>query len=628
MDKNDLELHYQRMSKRFYLIGGVDDPNLKQAFLASIPKPLGEETFRLLSANGRTLQNTTLGELFQTIMRALEKMCSQNKFLQEYMKQTKQLDKVCSPRDLTIKCSTKSSCSCERPSYGGKRYKSKSFKPRTPWKFLRRKNRPGKSSNRCFLCGQKWHFAKQCPKGKTAKMISHIQDVTGVSLSDDDVESVFSIEDEISPYTVCALRPFSHSDDNSAGDIFKMNAINSVQSIPMEKMQIIPTKYSKPIKVAAFFDTGASYTIMNPDILPPEFWKKKKQYFHAANNQIFCTELISKPIKLQFFPGCSIVHRVIGSKLPGKDLIIGFDLYTKKKGLRILPQGLAYKQYFTLWEQVPNYFHMTEDCLTSIKERIIQKSCANSLMEFSNKCDHPLWKNEEFFISLPFKMNEDANPTKASHLGIGPDHQSLANKECEELKAQGLIEETESPWACHAFYVNNRSEQARGKQRLVINYQPLNHFLTDDKFPLPNRNSLFSSLSQAKVFSKFDLKAGFWQLGVKKEDRPKTAFCIPNHHFQWTVMPFGLKTAPSPFQKAMSKIYKPILNQALIYIDDILLFSPDIKSHTNLLTQFAGITEKYGIMLSEKKMVLGQPKIEFLGMKLHNGTYEAQPHIA
>ena len=65
--------------------------------------------------------------------------------------------------------------------------------------------------------------------------------------------------------------------------------------------------------------------------------------------------------------------------------------------------------------------------------------------------------------------------------------------------------------------------------------------------------------------------AGFWQLGIHPEDRPKIAFCIPDHRFQWTVMPFGLKNAPSCFQKAMIQIFEPLLADALIYIDDILL---------------------------------------------------------
>lgn len=143
----------------------------------------------------------------------------------------------------------------------------------------------------------------------------------------------------------------------------------------------------------------------------------------------------------------------------------------------------------------------------------------------------------QFFI---FNKNEDINPTRASHRGMNPDHYDLAQKELAQLQQEGLIEPTTSQWACEAFYVNKRAEQVRGKLRLVINYQPFNHFLADEKFPLPNRATLFSQLSEAQIFSKFDLKAGFWKLGIEPSERSKTAFCIPNHHFQWTLMPFFL----------------------------------------------------------------------------------------
>ena len=66
----------------------------------------------------------------------------------------------------------------------------------------------------------------------------------------------------------------------------------------------------------------------------------------------------------------------------------------------------------------------------------------------------------------------------------------------------------------------------------------------------------------------------------------------------------------------MTRIYGPILNQALIYIDDILLFSPDVQAHRQLLQKFTSLTEQHGIMLSEKKMQIGLSQIEFLGMKL------------
>jgi len=174
---------------------------------------------------------------------------------------------------------------------------------------------------------------------------------------------------------------------------------------------------------------------------------------------------------------------------------------------------------------------------------------------------------------------------------------------------QGLIEPTNSDWACQAFYVEKRSEKIRGKKRLVIDYRPLNLFLKDDKFPLPKIYTLYSYITNAFVVSKFDLKSGFWQLGLDPKDRPKTAFCIPNAHFQWTVLPFGLKVAPSLFQKTMTRILEPILTSALIYIDDILLFSPDEKSHKELLERLYQLSHQYGLMLSSSKSQIGTTEI-------------------
>ena len=92
---------------------------------------------------------------------------------------------------------------------------------------------------------------------------------------------------------------------------------------------------------------------------------------------------------------------------------------------------------------------------------------------------------------------------------MNPEHLALAKQELSTLLSKCLIEPTDSPWACKAFYINEHAEQVRGKLKLVINYQDLNHFLTNDKFSLPNKSAFFQHLSNAKVLSKFDLKAGY-----------------------------------------------------------------------------------------------------------------------
>ena len=93
-------------------------------------------------------------------------------------------------------------------------------------------------------------------------------------------------------------------------------------------------------------------------------------------------------------------------------------------------------------------------------------------------------------------------------------------------------------------------------------------------------------------------------------------------------MPFGLKNAPSQFQKAMVGLFQPLLANALIYTDDILLFSKDAESYERLLTKFYNLVKSHRIMLSEKKMVIGKNSIEFFGVNISNGKYTLQPHIA
>ncbi|KAM7461836.1 hypothetical protein LguiA_029957 [Lonicera macranthoides] len=251
---------------------------------------------------------------------------------------------------------------------------------------------------------------------------------------------------------------------------------------------------------------------------------------------------ISKTIQVQVFPGKSIKHNVYGTALPQKDLLIGFDIIRQLPGLRFFNEGLRFKNLFLPWLTSNDAYQIQTPILEfpisqsssikDIKGIMIQTSYAESHTEFLQKCSNPLWKNSKYFVRLPFKLNEDVNLTKAFHSGMNLEHLVLAVEEVIALQQQQLIEATTSQWACEAFYVNKRSEQVRGKMRLVINYQPLNHFLLSDKFPLPQKHSMFSQLTHAKVFFKFDLKASFWQLGISLEDRHKTAFCIPGYHYQ------------------------------------------------------------------------------------------------
>ena len=48
-------------------------------------------------------------------------------------------------------------------------------------------------------------------------------------------------------------------------------------------------------------------------------------------------------------------------------------------------------------------------------------------------------------------------------------------------------------------------------------------------------------ISNAKVFSKFDMKSGFWQIQILENDKYKTTFNVSFGQYEWNVMSFGLK---------------------------------------------------------------------------------------
>lgn len=143
------------------------------------------------------------------------------------------------------------------------------------------------------------------------------------------------------------------------------------------------------------------------------------------------------------------------------------------------------------------------------------------------------------------------------------------------------------------------------------------------RYPLPNKELLLAKIANANAFSKFDLKSGFWKIGIILEDRYKTTFMVPHGQYQWTVMPFGLKNALSEFQKRMEDIFEGV-EYVIVYIDDLLMFSKDVNTHKIHLENFYEMVYHHCLVLphSEENFQIGKVRIDYLGFHIEKGHIE------
>ncbi|KAA3470401.1 RNA-directed DNA polymerase-like protein [Gossypium australe] len=150
--------------------------------------------------------------------------------------------------------------------------------------------------------------------------------------------------------------------------------------------------------------------------------------------------------------------------------------------------------------------------------------------------------------------------------------------------------------------------------RLCIDYRQLNKVTVKNKYPLPRIDDLFDQLKGATVFSKIDLRFGYYQLRAKDSDVPKTTFRTRYGHYEYLVMPFGLTNAPDVFMDLMNRISQPCLDKfVVVFIDDILTYSHDENEHVEHLRTVLQILRDNQLYAKFSKSEFWHKEVGFLG---------------
>uniref|UniRef100_A0A5S6PZG1 RNA-directed DNA polymerase n=2 Tax=Trichuris muris TaxID=70415 RepID=A0A5S6PZG1_TRIMR len=202
------------------------------------------------------------------------------------------------------------------------------------------------------------------------------------------------------------------------------------------------------------------------------------------------------------------------------------------------------------------------------------------------------------------------NPVRLPPRRIPEQFRDAVQEQIQKMLDEGIIRRSQSPWLAPAVFTRKKD----GSLRLCVDYRQLNKCTRRDCYPLPLPDEVQGRLKGASTFSVLDLQCGFWQLPIREEDIEKTAFSPgPGMGmFEFVTMPFGLTNGPSSFQRLMDVVLEGI-EFAMVYMDDILVFSKDESDHIKHLAAVLERISAAGLTLRGHKCRIGVNEVSYLG---------------
>lgn len=204
----------------------------------------------------------------------------------------------------------------------------------------------------------------------------------------------------------------------------------------------------------------------------------------------------------------------------------------------------------------------------------------------------------------------DARPIKIPPRRIPLAKQAEAAKCLQEMKDQGVIQASNSPWSAPLVLVKKKDNSTR----VCVDYRALNDITKKDSFPLPRIDMVLDSLAGSSWFSTLDLKSGYWQVAMDPKDREKTAFSAGDSLWEFTVMPFGLCNSPATFSRLMEQVLQGVSSKSCLkYLDDVIVHGRSFEDELEHLKEVLEKLKAAGLKLNPKKCHLFQRQVHYLG---------------
>ena len=221
------------------------------------------------------------------------------------------------------------------------------------------------------------------------------------------------------------------------------------------------------------------------------------------------------------------------------------------------------------------------------------------------------------------RLEQDALPSSRPPYQVPIHLREEVNCEINKLLQSNIIEPSTSVDWCAPIVPVRKPDRTI---RLCVDYRELNKVTPLDRHIIPTLPDILDRVGQAAVLSKIDLTSGFHQIQVDAQSRDFTTFLSPRGKFKFVCMPFGLKNAPSHFQRCMEKVLQPVSEFAAVYIDDIIVFSDSWTQHLQHLQAVFHCFREASLTAKPSKCSFGKKELQYLGHNIGSGKIVVPQH--
>ena len=217
----------------------------------------------------------------------------------------------------------------------------------------------------------------------------------------------------------------------------------------------------------------------------------------------------------------------------------------------------------------------------------------------------------------------DPNVTvQRSPYRLSEEERKTVRERISELIKANIIRPSKSPFASPMLLVKKKD----GSDRLCVDFRALNKNTVADRYPLPLIADQIARLQNAKYFISLDMASGFHQIPIHPNSTEYTAFVTPDGQYEYVTMPFGLKNAPSVFQRAIFNALGDLAySYVVVYLDDVLVIADSIDQALERLNTVLDTLVKAGFSFNFAKCSFLKTTVLYLGYIIHNGEVRPNP---